>query len=155
MPVQPAPSADAPPELLRLQKSWQEVLNLIGSRSPAGVQDVKAAKPVAIQDHAVILEFDNQFSFDRVQSKEKGRKMIEEIIDRTLGAELGTYKVKCIMAGQTLPVRGAPGRTAELRTPQPLAPAREMASVAADTPGPFVDEVIAVFGGRLLDDDVK
>jgi len=154
VPVKPAPSADAPPELLRLQKSWQEVLNLIGSRSPAGVQDVKAAKPVAIQDNAVILEFDNQFSFDRVQSKEKGRKMIEEIIDRTLGAEPGTYKVKCVMAGQTLPARGSPGRSADLRAAQTLAPAHPMAAaVAADVPSPFVDEVIAVFGGRLLDDD--
>ncbi len=154
MPVKLAPSPDAPPELLRLQKSWQEVLNLIGSRSPAGVQDVKAAKPVAVQDHAVILEFDKQFSFDRVQSKEKGRKMIEEIIDRTLGAEPGTYKVKCIMAGQTLPSRGGAGRAAEPRITQSLAPAREMASAAADNvPSPFVDEVIAVFGGRLLDDD--
>ena len=80
--------------------------------------------------------------------------MIEEIIDRTLGAELGTYKDKCDMAGQTLPERGMSGRVAEPRTPQPLAPAREMAAIAADVPSPFVDEVIAVFGGRLLDDDI-
>jgi DNA polymerase-3 subunit gamma/tau len=152
-PPKPEPSADATPELLRLQKSWQEVLNLIGSRSPAGVQDVKAAKPAAIQGHSVILEFDNQFSFDRVQSKEKGRKMVEEIIDRTLGAEPGTYKVKCVMAGQTLPVRGSVGRTPEPRNGQMLTPAREITAGAADVPGPFVDEVIAVFGGRLLDDD--
>ncbi len=146
VPVKPVQAPDAPPELLRLQKSWQEVLNLIGSRSPAGVQDVKAAKPVAIQDHSVLLEFDNQFSFDRVQSKEKGRKMIEEIINRTLGVDLDTYKVKCVMHGQTLPVRGVSPALA----PKP----REMAAaVAADVPGPFVDEVIAVFGGRLLDDD--
>ena len=146
MPAKPVQAPDAPPELLRLQKSWQEVLNLIGSRSPAGVQDVKAAKPVAMQDHSVILEFDNQFSFDRVQSKEKGRKMIEEIINRTLGADPDTYKVKCVMHGQTLPTRGV--------SPAPVSKPREMAaSVAADVPGPFVDEVIAVFGGRLLDDD--
>ncbi len=145
-PVKPIPAPDAPPELLRLQKSWQEVLNLIGSRSPAGVQDVKAAKPVAVQEHSVILEFDNQFSFDRVQSKEKGRKMIEEIINRTLGADPDTYKVKCVMHGQTLPMRGVP--------PPPAPRPREMAAaVAADAPSPFVDEVIAVFGGRLLDDD--
>ena len=153
LPVQPAPSADAPPELLRLQKSWQEVLNLIGSRSPAGVQDVKAAKPIAMQDHSVILEFDNQFSFDRVQSKEKGRKMIEEIINKTLGADPETYKIKCVMPGQTLPQRGASSPAAETKVAQSLAPARGTAAAAADTPSPFVDEVIAVFGGRLLDDD--
>ncbi len=148
VPVKPIPAPDAPPELLRLQKSWQEVLNLIGSRSPAGVQDVKAARPVAVQDHSVILEFDNQFSFDRVQSKEKGRKMIEEIINRTLGIDPDTYKVKCVMHGQTLPTRGVP----QALPPKP----REMAAaVAADVPGPFVEEVIAVFGGRLLDDDAN
>ncbi len=144
--IKPIQTPDAPPELLRLQKSWQEVLNLIGSRSPAGVQDVKAAKPVAVQDRSVILEFDNQFSFDRVQSKEKGRKMIEEIINRTLGVDPDTYKVKCVMHGQTLLTRGA----SQAPAPRP----REMAAaVAADVPSPFVDEVIAVFGGRLLDDE--
>jgi DNA polymerase-3 subunit gamma/tau len=150
VPVKPALSEDAPPELLKLQKSWQEVLNLIGSRSPAGVQDVKAARPVAIQDRSIVLEFDNQFSFDRVQSKEKGRKMIEEIINRTLGAEPDTYKIKCVMAGQSLPVRSS---AAQNLAPKP----REMATPAApaDVPGPFVDEVIAVFGGRLLDDDAR
>ncbi len=150
-PPKPAPAADAPPELLRLQKSWQEVLNLIGSRSPAGVQDVKAAKPVALQDHSVILEFDNQFSFDRVQSKEKGRKMIEEIINRTLGVEPETYKIKCLMHGQPLPTRGAVGKVAQSLAPKP----REAAPPAPARPGPFVDEVIAVFGGQLLDDDGK
>jgi DNA polymerase III subunit gamma/tau len=148
LPAKPVQTPDAPPELLRLQKSWQEVLNLIGSRSPAGVQDVKAAKPVAVQDHSVVLEFDNQFSFDRVQSKEKGRKMIEEIINRTLGVDPDTYKVKCVMHGQTLPSRGV--------SSAPASKPREMAAaVAADVPGPFVEEVIAVFGGRLLDDDAK
>ena len=146
VPVKPVQAPDAPPELLRLQKSWQEVLNLIGSRSPAGVQDVKAAKPVAMQDHSVILEFDNQFSFDRVQSKEKGRKMIEEIINRTLGVDPDTYKVKCVLHGQTLPTRGV--------SPAPVSkPLGLAAAIAADVPGPFVDEVIAVFGGRLLDDE--
>ncbi|MGI4789127.1 MAG: DNA polymerase III subunit gamma/tau [Janthinobacterium lividum] len=156
VPVKPIPSADSSPELLKLQKSWQEVLNLIGSRSPAGVQDVKAAKPVAVQDRSVILEFDNQFSFDRVQSKEKGRKMIEEIINRTLGVEPDTYKVKCVMAGQALPIRSASGQSPDPRLAQSMTPKpRELAAVAADVPSPFVDEVIAVFGGRLLDDDAR
>ncbi len=151
VPLRPTPAADAPPELLRLQKSWQEVLNLVGSRSPVGVQDVKAAKPVAILDNAVILEFNNQFSFDRVQGKEKGRKMIEEIINRTLGVEPETYKIKCLLQGQPLPTRGVVSKVAQSLAPKP----REAAPPAPDRPGPFVDEVIAVFGGQLLDDDLK
>ncbi len=147
--VPPVSVSDAPPELIRLQKSWQEVLNLIGSRSPAGVQDVKAARPVALQDHTIILEFDNQFSFDRVQSKEKGRKMIEEIINRTLGADAETYRVKCVMQGHAPPSRPASGKLAQSVAPA----ARQTVPPATDTPGPFVDEVIAVFGGRLLDDE--
>jgi len=140
----PPPAADAPPELIRLQKSWQEVLNLIGSRSPAGVQDVKAARPVALLDHTVVLEFTSQFSFDRVDSKERGRKMIEEIINKTLGADPGAYKIKCVMEGHALPTRAPQNKIA-----QSVAP-----SARTEAPrGPFVDEVIAVFGGKLLDDD--
>jgi len=137
------PDSDASPELLRLQKSWQEVLNLIGSRSPAGVQDVKAASPIALLDRTIVLEFNNQFSFDRVSSKERGRKMIETIINQTLGSEPGTYQIKCVMHGQVVP-----SHELQTKVSQTIKPAKKLEAER----GPFVDEVIAVFGGQLLDD---
>ena len=145
----PAPAADAPPELTRLQKSWQEVVNLTGTKSKAACKDVSEAKPVAISGNVVMLEFAQPFHFDRVNSKEALRQFIEENICKTLDAPQGSYRVKCIMEGQALPTRSVQAKVAQSLAPQATAPA------AGDAPGPFVEKVIAVFGGQLLDDDLK
>ena len=148
----PAPAADAPPELLRLQKSWQEVVNLTGTKSKAASQDVSAAKPVQISGSVVALEFAHPFHFERVNGKEALRQFIEENICKTLDVAPGTYRVKCIMEGQALPTRSMQAKVAQSLAP--TAPAVTQAP-AADTPSPFVEKVIAVFGGQLLEDDSK
>ena len=148
-PPKPAPAADAPPELLRLQKSWQEVANLTGTKSKAASKDVSEAKPVAITGNVVMLEFAQPFHFDRVNGKEALRQFIEENICKTLDAPQGTYRVKCIMEGQALPSRSVQTKVAQSLAPPAAAPA------AGDAPSPFVEKVIAVFGGQLLDDDLK
>ena len=150
VPFKHAPAADAPPELLRLQKSWQEVVNLTGTKSKAACKDVSEAKPVAISGNVVMLEFAQPFHFDRVNGKEALRQFIEENICKTLDAPQGSYRVKCIMEGQALPTRSVQTKVAQSLAPQPQAPA-----VTEDAPGPFVEKVIAVFGGQLLDDDLK
>jgi len=148
-PPRPVPAADAPPELLRLQKSWQEVANLTGTKSKAASKDVSEAKPVAISGNVVMLEFAQPFHFDRVNGKEALRQFIEENICKTLDAPQGTYRVKCIMEGQALPSRSVQTKVAQSLAPPAAAPA------AGDAPSPFVEKVIAVFGGQLLDDDLK
>ena len=148
-PPRPVPAADAPPELLRLQKSWQEVANLTGTKSKAASKDVCEAKPVAISGNVVMLEFAQPFHFDRVNGKEALRQFIEENICKTLDAPQGTYRVKCIMEGQALPSRSVQTKVAQSLAPPAAAPA------AGDAPSPFVEKVIAVFGGQLLDDDLK
>ena len=148
----PAPAADTPPELLRLQKSWQEVVNLTGTKSKAASQDVSAAKPVQISGSVVALEFAHPFHFERVNGKEALRQFIEENICKTLDVAPGTYRVKCIMEGQALPTRSMQAKVAQSLAP--TAPAVTQAP-AADTPSPFVEKVIAVFGGQLLEDDSK
>ena len=154
----PAPPADTPPELLRLQKSWQEVVNLTGNKSKAASKDVVEAKPVAISGNVVMLEFAQQFHFDRVNGKEALRQFIEENICKTLDVPQGSYRLKCIMEGQALPTRPVQGKVAQSLAPQSPAPAAVTAApraAASDAPGPFVEKVIAVFGGQLLDDDLK
>ena len=148
IPPKPAPAADAPPELTRLQKSWQEVVNLTGTKSKAASKDVSEAKPVAISGNVVALEFAQQFHFDRVNGKEALRQFIEENVCKTLDVPQGTYRVKCIMEGQALPMRSVQAQVAQSLAPQASA-------VGGDSPGPFVEKVIAVFGGQLLDDDLK
>jgi len=150
----PPPAADDPPELLRLQKSWQEVVNLTGTKSKAASKDVVEAKPVAISGNVVMLEFAQQFHFDRVNGKEALRQFIEENICKTLDVPQGSYRLKCIMEGQALPTRSVQTKVAQSLAPQPSAPSAVNVSVG-DAPGPFVEKVIAVFGGQLLDDDLK
>lgn len=145
---QPTPAADTPPELIRLQKSWQEVVNLTGTKSKAASKDVSEAKPVDISGKVVALEFAHPFHFERVNGKEALRQFIEENICKTLEVPQGTYRIKCIMEGQALPTRSMQTKVAQSLAPQTPA-------ATGDAPGPFVEKVIAVFGGQLLDDDLK
>jgi len=137
-PARPVLLPDAPPELRRLQKSWREVVNLTGATSKTAAKDVEAAEPVDISGNVILLEFSHSFHFDRVQSKEALRHCIEENICKTLEVPPGSYRTKCIMKGQALPQRS-----------------HAIQKAAADAPGPFVEKVIAVFGGQLLEDDAK
>lgn len=153
-PPKPTPLPDTPPELLQLQKSWQEVVNRLSSK-PSTSAIIRDAEPVALNGKSVILQFSGQFNVDRVEGNEKGRALLEDAINKTLGVEAGTYRVKAILKGQALP-----NRTAQTKVAQSLAP-RIIGAPAtpppvpetSDAPGPFVEKVIAVFGGKLLDDD--
>ena len=152
-PPRPAPSADLPPEMARLKKSWHEVVNRLSAK-PSTAAVIRDAEPVALSGQTVVLQFTSQFNVDRMESNERGRAVVEDAINRTLGTEPGTYKVKGVLKGHTLPARVTPGRAPDTKVAQSVAPMpRETAAPKLDTPGPFVDEVIAVFGGRLLDDD--
>ena len=156
VPVKPAQAADTPPELLRLQKSWQEVVNLTGAKSKAAAKDMSEAEPIDISGSVVTLEFAHPFHYERVQGKEALREFIAESICRTLDVDLGTYRVKCIMAGQAIPQRPAQSGTPLTREePGSATSARNESPPSEDTPSPFVQKVIAVFGGELLDDDAK
>ena len=156
VPVKPAQAANTPPELLRLQKSWQEVVNLTGAKSKAAAKDMSEAEPIDISGSVVTLEFAHPFHYERVQGKEALREFIAESICRTLDVDMGTYRVKCIMAGQAIPQRPAQNGTPLIREePGSAASARNESPPPDDTPSPFVQKVIAVFGGELLDDDAK
>ena len=168
-PPRPVPPAGSPAELLKLQRSWQEVINRMSSRSPSGAPIVKDATPVAMEGSAFILRFSSRFHIDRLEKSDKGRKALEEIINKTLDVPTGTYRIRCVLAGQEpqpapSAVRTAPqpapsaGRTAPPPAPAPVLVAAEPLSQAAipgDDESDLVDDVIAVFGGRILDDDMK
>jgi DNA polymerase-3 subunit gamma/tau len=148
-PPPPVPSArpalppDAHPDLIRLQKAWQEVVNRMGTRSPSGAAHVRDASPIAVREKTIFLQFSGRFHYERMESSEKGRKALEDIINKTLGLEPGTYKIKCTMQGENSAIRSA--------TPGPPKPAPAVVEEAQESP--LMDEVIAVFGGRVLDED--
>ncbi len=148
----PAPPADTPPELVQLQKSWQEVVNRMGSRSPSGVGLVKDAKPVALHGHAFTLQFTSRFFVDRMNGNERGRKTVEDIINKTLDAAPGTYTIRCILVGDGDSDEGREGLSARMKKTPPAPSAPQSAPPDAPAHSPLMDEVIAVFGGRVLDD---
>ena len=159
-PPKPAPLPDTPPELIRLQKSWQEVVNRLSAK-PSTAAIIRDAEPVALLGQKVWLQFSGQFNVDRVEGNEKGRAVLEDAINKTLGVDAGTYQVKAILKGQALPNRTGSSRP-EIKRESQVALATEPKPreqvppvVLSDAPGPFVEKVIAVFGGQLLDDDVK
>ena len=148
-PPKPPPAADTPPELLRLKKSWQEVVNRLSAK-PSTAAVIRDAEPVALNGQTIFLQFSGQFNVDRLEANARGREVVEEAVNKTLGMESGHFKVRAILKGQVIPTRGTVGKVA-----QSLVPQREAAPSAPEKPGAFVDEVIAVFGGQLLDDELK
>ena len=94
-----------------------------------------------------------QFNVDRVEGNEKGRALLEDAINKTLGVEAGAYRVKAILKGAALPSRSAQAKLAQGLAPKAVETIQSPA--ASDAPGPFVEKVIAVFGGQLLDDEVN
>lgn len=140
----PTVGEEFPSELVQLQKSWQEVINRMGSRAPSGVALVRDAKPTALHGHIFTLEFTSQFFVDRLAKNDKGRTTIEDVINKTLDAAPETYKIRCVMQGEGGPSNG----TARKMPTPPSTPA----PAHAEADSALLDEVIAVFGGRVLED---
>ncbi len=145
---------EADETLDRLHRSWQEVVNRVSSVRPAAVSLIKDAHAAALNGQVFTLEFGNRFFVDRLSSNESGRQMIEDQINRALGVAEGTYRVRGILRGTNLgPMKAA------ATTPAPRV--RETTRSAPEPPAPqaafdpLMDEVIAVFGGRIEDDDPK
>jgi DNA polymerase-3 subunit gamma/tau len=140
---------DTTAEILdHLHRSWQEVINRVSSVRPAAVSLIKDAHAIALNGHMFTLELSNRFFVDRLSSNEAGRRMIEDQINKTLGVPEETYRVKGILRGEGL----GPTRIAQSAAPRVRETPQNTPQATLD---PLMDEVIAVFGGRIEEDDVK
>ncbi|MGO8671869.1 MAG: DNA polymerase III subunit gamma/tau [Capsulimonadaceae bacterium] len=151
------PPVDGPADLVRLLRSWQEVVNRMGTRSPAGASMVKDATPIRFENSVFTLRFTNPLFVDRLEKNDRGRKTIEEIICRTLDVEPGTFRIRCVLesAMSTEPPASRPALDSpESPTVRALTNGRENESptLSERDSGQLMDEVIAVFGGKILDD---
>ena len=151
-PVLNALPDDAPEILVKLKKSWQAVVNRMAIRSTSGVPFVRDAVPIRLQGNAFVLKLSNAFFVERMQANERGRKLVEDIINKTLDVPEGTYSVKCVLHDQVDEATRAhvrPRDTLELQSAvQP-----ELETNAPDADDHLLDQVIAVFGGKVLDED--
>ncbi|MDQ2687160.1 MAG: DNA polymerase III subunit gamma/tau [Armatimonadota bacterium] len=139
---------DAAPELIQLQKSWQEVINRMSSK-PSTMALIKDAHPIALHGKTFTLRFTSRFFVDKLEKNERGRQVIEEAVNKTLRVEPETYRIKGVLEGDTPPAKigqGQAPRAVRVATPAPV----------PETPSQFFDEVHAVFGGQIIDDrDIK
>ena len=132
------PTEDTPPELVQLQKEWQQVINRMSSKPPT-LPLIKDARPIALQGHTFLLQFTQSVWLDKLGASERGRQFVEDAINRTLKAEPGTYKVRGVLQGSA---------AAGDKSARPAAPT----AAPQHEPSPLLDEVIAVFGGRVIDE---
>jgi len=157
-PPRPVAPAGSHPDLLKLQRSWQEVINRFSSRSPSGAPIARDAKVTSLDGNAFILSFSSRFHIDRLEKNDKGRKALEEIINKTLDVTPGTYRIRSVMAGQEPPPSPSSAYAAPPPAPMPVRAAPEPLPAAPnsyDDESDLVEDVIAVFGGRILEDDTK
>lgn len=122
----------------RLNALWPQVLNRMGTKSPSGVPFIREARAISLRGQLLTLQFDTPLHFDRMQKNERGRRIVEEIINLTLQVPSQTYQIRCTLR--------EPGQLKEIDTETGFVSATE------DT-APLLDKVIAEFGGRLLDLD--
>ena len=164
------PADNLPPVLVRLQRSWQEVINRMGSHSPSGAGMIKDATPIDLDGHVIVLALTNKFYVDRLAGNEKGRKLIEDVINKTLGEAPDTYRIRCVLAddesasgGPSKSSSGGPRPHAPVRIgsePNATRPHEEPAAAMQSIPSSYgtavdeslLDTVIAVFGGHILED---
>ncbi len=152
-PIAPA-SGDTDAVLLRLQNAWQEVIHHMQVRFPAGAAIVKDAVPVALEGTVVHLEF--AIKGIKLENP-KRREAVEMIINKVLRVADGTYKVRAVDAAAPSISNGAAARNSVAAEPAP-APVSERQYETAeltenDDSTPILDEVISVFGGRIIDED--
>ena len=143
--------------LLRLQGKWQEVIHHMQVRFPAGAVIVKDAIPIGLEGTVVLLEFATK---GMKLENPKRREAVELIINKVLHVAEGTYKVRVVDAPVAAQLasgaKSAPeptGAPQEASSPMPEQQYTTAALAENDDSTPILDEVISVFGGRIIDED--
>lgn len=140
-------AADMPELLVRLQKSWQSVVNRMNLRSPAGAPLIRDAVPVSLSGSTIMLKLSSPFAVQRMNSNPKGRKVVEDVISKVLEVPEGTFTVKCVLHD--------PATTSVHMDTAKSEPSQQSLenSVQNNTDNGLLEEVIAVFGGRVVEDE--
>jgi DNA polymerase-3 subunit gamma/tau len=121
----------------RLNALWPQVINRMGAKYPAGLPFVREGRALQIVGQTITLELSTQLNVDKIMKNDRGRKGIEDIINKTLELPPDTYMVRCVLRStNTVP---------DLPVMQKVSPTR------SDDESPLMDKVIAEFGGTLLD----
>ncbi len=146
------PEGDPDAVLHRLKASWAELINFMHAKYPKGVAFVQDAYPTAVKGTVIVLQFANKMSVDMLQ-KPARREVIEKAICRILGQPEGTFKIECTVGTQAANQSLAPKPAATVVLPPAETPAPMSFTMDDDEPSPVLDEVMKVFGGRIIEEE--
>lgn len=147
-------AADAGDEIGVLRRKWQEVIHHMQVRSQLGAELIKDATPIAQEGKTFTLAFTQKANRDMMENT-KRRSFVEEIINKTLEAPAGTFHVKAVLvsAGSSGNGTQKPGAARKTPAPAPPAPVQESLPEQPEDSSDLLDEVIAVFGGKIIEDE--
>ncbi len=130
-----------------LRTHWQQVINQFQARAPGGVKVVQDCRPVSQEGSIIVLAFENKAYLDMLENARR-RSFVEDVINKILRVEPGTFKVRGMMAS----AMRAPAPAAV--APRPVAPSPPPSQVAIqEDDSPLLDEVISIFGGKIIEED--
>ncbi|MDR3709565.1 MAG: DNA polymerase III subunit gamma/tau [Capsulimonadaceae bacterium] len=135
-----------PDQVEFLRSHWQNVINQMQSRSPSGVRVISDARPIRQDGATIALAFHNKAFVDMLENP-KRRQFVEDVINKVLRAEPGTYKVKGVLSDS-----GAGEQTASQSAPPPPKPPEAFVQRTMEDGSPLRDEVIEIFGGRIIEE---
>jgi hypothetical protein len=139
-------------ELRYLKEHWIEAVNLMRHISSGGVPLMNDATPISQVGQVITLEFTMKTHTDKLAENPKRLERVQEVINKALKKPPRTFTVRAVLRGEHEPFRNGrkPGKP---ETQQRAAAAAKPLPVPDDGPSDLLDEVIAVFGGRIIEDD--
>jgi DNA polymerase III subunit gamma/tau len=130
-------------ELQYLRTHWSEAVNHMRVASPSGVPLMNDATPIAQVGQIITIEFANKSNTDKLAENPRRLEFLENAVNKTLRKPPKTFKVRPVL-------RGAPDLTNLGKSNGSTPKAKP---VPDDSPSDLLDEVIAVFGGKIIEDD--
>jgi DNA polymerase III gamma/tau subunit len=136
---------DIPDELRYLQQHWTEAINHMRVISQGGVSLMNDAKPIAQVGQTIVLEFTQSSFVARLESP-RAMEKLQEVINKVLKKQPKTISIKAVLKGA--PTTQKPATTTARETSKNIS-----AAVTDAAPSDLLDEVISVFGGRIIEGD--
>ncbi len=137
-------SSEMPQELRYLKDHWSEAVNHMRVMAPGGVSVMNDATPIAQSGQVITLEFTQSSYLARLESP-RAMERLQDVINKALKKPPKTFKIHAVLHGAIEPARRAENVAGAKGNRQDQA--------ADDAPSDLLDEVISVFGGRIIRDD--
>jgi DNA polymerase-3 subunit gamma/tau len=130
-------------DLIFLKSHWSEAINHMRVVAPGGVSLMTDATPIDQTGQTITLEFTQSSFIARLESP-RAMEKLQDVINKVLKKAPKTFKVRAVLRDDSpRPVAAEPTHINPIHQHQP---------VPDDSPTDLLDEVISIFGGRIIDE---